>query len=232
MFSQALIISSLSIKFPKAANLFVISIWHSFLTSSSLSFLKLNLSPSTVCDTYLLTASLSPTFPTSVIHLPTKFYIPDFRGFITCGQQTWSYTESKPKLFSWRYRRCLFFCFLFMNNGRQTTSEDIKSDVRFNSFSLFRFTANRPTIYPPSLHLPHLWWPEFTDFVYPYRKTTIYISSILSGNCRFSLPVGSFTLLTEPTQPMAHTRRALAITCVKLQLPDILMTVSISLFTN
>ena len=43
IFSQALFISSPSLNFFNAANLFVISIWYFFLTSSSFSFLKLNL---------------------------------------------------------------------------------------------------------------------------------------------------------------------------------------------
>ena len=44
VFSQALFMSSLSLKFSKVANLFEISIWYCFLTSSSFSFLRLNLS--------------------------------------------------------------------------------------------------------------------------------------------------------------------------------------------
>jgi len=32
-----------------------------------------------------------------VIQLPTKFYIPQFLGFITCDQQTGIYTKSKPE---------------------------------------------------------------------------------------------------------------------------------------
>ena len=58
MFSHALFTSLLSLKFSKAANLFEILIWHCFLTSSSLSFLRLNLSMSNVCAARLLTASL------------------------------------------------------------------------------------------------------------------------------------------------------------------------------
>jgi len=47
MFSQALFMSSSSLTFPKAANLFVISIWYCFLYFISFTFLRLNLSPST-----------------------------------------------------------------------------------------------------------------------------------------------------------------------------------------
>ena len=59
MFSHALFMSLLSLKFSKAANLFEILIWHCFLTSSSLSFLRLNLSRSNICASCLFTASLS-----------------------------------------------------------------------------------------------------------------------------------------------------------------------------
>ena len=54
-----------SLMFPKAANLFVISIWYCFLISRSFSFLRLNLSPSSVCAACLLTANLSLTFATT-----------------------------------------------------------------------------------------------------------------------------------------------------------------------
>ena len=43
--SQALLTSSPSLKFSEAANLFKISVWYCFLTSSSFSLLRLNLSP-------------------------------------------------------------------------------------------------------------------------------------------------------------------------------------------
>jgi hypothetical protein len=49
MFSQALFMSSSSRKFSKAANLFVISIQFCCLTSSSFSFLRINLSASNLC---------------------------------------------------------------------------------------------------------------------------------------------------------------------------------------
>jgi hypothetical protein len=49
MFSQALFNSSSLLKFPKAANLFVISVSYCFLTSSSFSFLSFHLPPSKVC---------------------------------------------------------------------------------------------------------------------------------------------------------------------------------------
>jgi len=65
MFSQVLFMSLLLHKFSKAANLFEISIWYCFLTSSSLSFLRLNLSPSNFCTAFLLTANLSLTFATT-----------------------------------------------------------------------------------------------------------------------------------------------------------------------
>ena len=45
MFSRALIMSSVLFKFCKATYLFEIFIWYCFLTSSSLSFLRLNLQP-------------------------------------------------------------------------------------------------------------------------------------------------------------------------------------------
>ena len=65
MFSKVLFMSSLSLKFSKATNLFEISIWYCFLTSSSLSFLRLNLSPSEFCAAFLLTANLSLTLATT-----------------------------------------------------------------------------------------------------------------------------------------------------------------------
>ena len=49
-------------KFSKAANLFVTLIWNSFLTSSSLSYLRLNLPTLNICVGCLLTANLFPTF--------------------------------------------------------------------------------------------------------------------------------------------------------------------------
>ena len=59
MFSQALFMSSSSFTFSKAANLFVISIWYCFLTPSSFSYLRLNISQSNFCAAvYLL-----PIFP-------------------------------------------------------------------------------------------------------------------------------------------------------------------------
>ena len=59
MFSQALFIFLLSFEFYKAANLFEILIWYCFLTSSSLSFPRLNLSTSNFCAAWLFTANLS-----------------------------------------------------------------------------------------------------------------------------------------------------------------------------
>jgi hypothetical protein len=55
MFSQALFMSSLSLKFSKAANLCENLTWCCFLTSSSISYLRLILSTSDVCVDCLLT---------------------------------------------------------------------------------------------------------------------------------------------------------------------------------
>jgi len=60
MLSQALFLSLLSFKFFKA-NLIEILIW-GFLSSNTLSFLRLNSSTSNFCAAFLLTASLSQTF--------------------------------------------------------------------------------------------------------------------------------------------------------------------------
>ena len=57
--------SSPSLTISKAANLFVISIWYSFLTSSSFSFLRLNLSSSNFYAACLLTVNLSLTSATT-----------------------------------------------------------------------------------------------------------------------------------------------------------------------
>ena len=62
MFSQALFMSLSSLKFSKAANLFEISIWYCFLTSSSFSFLRLNLSPSKFRVAFLFISNLSLIF--------------------------------------------------------------------------------------------------------------------------------------------------------------------------
>ena len=59
--SQVLFMSSSSLKFSKAENLFLIPFWYCFLTSSSFSFLRLNLSLSYFCFGCLITASLSLT---------------------------------------------------------------------------------------------------------------------------------------------------------------------------
>ena len=64
MFIQTLFMSLSSLMFPKAANLFVNSIWYCFLTFRSFSYLKLNLSPSNFCTSCLLNANLSLTFAT------------------------------------------------------------------------------------------------------------------------------------------------------------------------
>ena len=65
MISQTLFMSSLSLKFSKVANLFEISVWYCSLTSSSFSFLRLNLSPSNFWAACLLPASLSLTYATT-----------------------------------------------------------------------------------------------------------------------------------------------------------------------
>jgi len=54
MFSQVLFMSSLSFKFSRTANVFEILIWFRFLTSSSLIFLRLNLSVSNFCTACFL----------------------------------------------------------------------------------------------------------------------------------------------------------------------------------
>jgi len=64
MFSQALFMSSLTLKFSKAVNPSEILIWYCFLTSSSCSFRRLNLSTSNFCAAHLLTTNLSLTFAT------------------------------------------------------------------------------------------------------------------------------------------------------------------------
>ena len=65
MFSQALFMSSPSLKFSKAANLFVISIWFCFLTSSSISSQRLNLSTSNSLLLVYLLANISLAFETT-----------------------------------------------------------------------------------------------------------------------------------------------------------------------
>ena len=62
MFSQSLFTHLISLKFSKAANMFQILNWYWFITSSSLSFLRLNLSTSNFCAVCLLTANVSLTF--------------------------------------------------------------------------------------------------------------------------------------------------------------------------
>ena len=65
MFSQTLLMSSLSFKFSKATNLFRILIWDFFLTSRALSFLRLNHSILNFCAACLLAANLSLTSTTT-----------------------------------------------------------------------------------------------------------------------------------------------------------------------
>ena len=65
MFSKPLFMSSLSLKFSKAADVFEILIWYCFLTPSSSGFLRLNLSTSGFCAACLLTANLSLSFATT-----------------------------------------------------------------------------------------------------------------------------------------------------------------------
>ena len=62
MCSQTFFMSMLSLKFSKAANLFETLMFYCFLTSRSLSFLKLNLSTSNFCDACLFTANIFLTF--------------------------------------------------------------------------------------------------------------------------------------------------------------------------
>jgi hypothetical protein len=62
---QALLMSELSSKLSKAANLFQISTWYFSLTSMSLRFFKSNISRSKVCLTRLLTEILSLSFVTT-----------------------------------------------------------------------------------------------------------------------------------------------------------------------
>jgi hypothetical protein len=64
MFSQTIFMSSLSFKFSKTANLFEILIWYCFLTSSSFSFLRLNLSTSN----HVLLVYVLPIFPWHLQH--------------------------------------------------------------------------------------------------------------------------------------------------------------------
>ena len=59
MFFQVLFMSLLKFKFSKAADVFIILIWYCFLTSSSLSFLRLNLST----QTSVLLIYWLPVFP-------------------------------------------------------------------------------------------------------------------------------------------------------------------------
>ena len=63
MFTQVLIISSLSRKFSKGANTFEIIIWYYSQTPASFSFLRFKLSRSNICAACLLTDSFSLTFP-------------------------------------------------------------------------------------------------------------------------------------------------------------------------
>jgi hypothetical protein len=63
--SQALLMSKLSSKLSKVANLFGISIRYFSLTSISLSFFRLNLSKSEFCLAHLLTEILSLSFATT-----------------------------------------------------------------------------------------------------------------------------------------------------------------------
>jgi hypothetical protein len=65
MFFQSLFMSSLSLQFSKAVNLFEILIWYCFLTSSLLSFLRLNLCTSNYCAASLITVNHSLTFATT-----------------------------------------------------------------------------------------------------------------------------------------------------------------------
>jgi hypothetical protein len=63
--SQALLMSKLSSKLSKAANLFEISTWYFSLTSMSLNFFRSNLSKSEFCLAHLLSEILSLNFATT-----------------------------------------------------------------------------------------------------------------------------------------------------------------------
>jgi hypothetical protein len=63
--SEALLMSKLSSKLSKAANLFEISTLYFSLTSMSLSFFRSSLSKSEFCLAHLLTEILSPSFATT-----------------------------------------------------------------------------------------------------------------------------------------------------------------------
>ena len=62
IFSQALFMSSSSIKLSKAAKLSEFLIWYCFLTSSSFSFLRLNLAASNFCTACTVAANVSLNF--------------------------------------------------------------------------------------------------------------------------------------------------------------------------
>jgi len=64
-FFQDLFMYLPSLKFSKAAKLFVISIWYCFLISSSFSFLRLSHFTSNFCAACLFTANLSLSFETT-----------------------------------------------------------------------------------------------------------------------------------------------------------------------
>jgi len=92
MFSQDLIISLLSIKFSKTADLFEISIWYRFLTSRSFGFPRLNLSPSNFFASCLLTD-----------YLPQALQPPDYDQYHS--QRPWKivhrvYSNSISRLIS------------------------------------------------------------------------------------------------------------------------------------
>jgi len=74
MFSQVLFISSLSLQFSNASNLFEISIIYCFLNSSSFTFLRLNLSPAnSVLLVYLLPIFLNFCNHQTVISITVSY---------------------------------------------------------------------------------------------------------------------------------------------------------------
>jgi hypothetical protein len=114
MFSHALFMSSSTFKFSRAANLFVISIWNFSLTSSSFSFLRLNLPPLNFCTTCLLIARLSLTFATarwwSVSQSALlKLHTSSMLGCRLLSVHTWSiwlwvFPSGEVQLYLWMFR--------------------------------------------------------------------------------------------------------------------------------
>ena len=114
LFSQALFMYSPSLKFSKAATLFVISIWHYFLNSSSFRFLRLNLTPSNYWAACLITENLPLTFATtrqwSVSHsAPLKVRtssIPDcyLLSINMWSTWLWVFPSAEVQVYLWIFR--------------------------------------------------------------------------------------------------------------------------------